>query len=615
MEKTIREQFLELGIETRRNHGNDKVLCPKCSHNRKNKKDPCLSIDLDTGDYNCHNNCGFKGRVKTSVPYEPRPKEFIKPVFANNTELSDAVVKWFQGRGISQKTLVQEKVTESVTWMPQPKKEVRTINFNYFRDGELINVKYRDGSKNFKMVKDAELIFYGIDGIKDSNWCVIVEGEMDYLAFKEAGVNEVISVPNGASKGSSNLEYLDNCISYFDNKDKIILATDNDEAGLALREELARRLGYDVCFKVDFKLCKDANEFLNTYGPSELKSVVTEPNLIEFPMSGVITADMVWDDLKNLMVNGLTRGDTTGTMTEFDDLISFVPGQLMCVTGIPNHGKSPFSLQIMVSLALKHGWKWAICSPEHKPLHIFLVKICELLIGKRTRPGFGFTDQEMNLAKSFISEYFYFIEPEDDDYTLDNILAKAKELVKRKGIKGLLIDPWNKLEHNMPKGDNETMYVSKELDKIIRFNQRNNVFTIVVAHPTKIRKNLKTGLFEVPNLYDIAGSANWFNKVDIGICYYRNFATKRGEVYIQKVKHEHLGEQGMCEVKYNINNSRLGDLHGDYDNSNWLLQKPSEKKSNTPVDFSEPINKSLILSEMSANPQLFDTKEVKELPF
>lgn len=586
MAKSIKELFSDLGIETKRNHGSDKVLCPKCSHNRKNKKDPCLSIDIDTGVYNCHNDCGFKGVVKSEVVYTPKPKDYIKPTFNNNTELNDNIVKWFQGRCISQKTLTDCKVTESLKFMPQIQKEVSTINFNYFRDNELVNVKYRSGNKNFMMVKDAELIFYGVDGIKESDWCIIVEGEIDYLSFVESGVIEVVSVPNGASKGNSNLEYLDNCIEYFEKKKKIILATDDDEPGQALREELARRLGYDVCFKVDFKGCKDANEFLKSYGPDKLKEVVREANLIEFPISGVITADMIWDDVKFLLENGLERGDITDFLTEFDELVSFIPGQLMALTGIPNHGKSPFALLIMCCLSLNKGWKWGVFSPEHKPLAIFLVKICELILGKRARKGYGFMSVEMELSRSFINDHFLFIEPEDDNVTLDNILDKSKQLVKRKGIRGLLIDPWNKLEHNMGKGDNETMYISKELDKVIRFDQRNSVFTIIIAHPTKIRKNLRTGLYEVPNLYDIAGSANWFNKVDIGICFYRNYATQLSEIHVQKIKYDHLGKQGMCEVKYNCNNSRFNNLNGEWDNSNWLIPKSQQQVA---LNFSEPL--------------------------
>ena len=141
----------------------------------------------------------------------------------------------------------------------------------------------------------------------------------------------------------------------------------------------------------------------------------------------------------------------------------------------------------------------------------------------------------------------------------------------------------------MGKGDNETMYISKELDKVIKFNQRNSVFSIVIAHPTKIRKNLKSGLFEVPNLYDIAGSANWFNKVDIGVCFYRNFQTNLSEIYVQKMKYEHLGSQGMCEVKYNMNSSRFVNKNGSWDNSNWLLPRvPQAELSFEP--FSELTN-------------------------
>lgn len=573
MEKSIKDLFLEIGIDTKHARGEGATTCPKCSHTRKKKKDPCLKANLTTGEYCCHNGgCDFKGCVIKNKPnYIPPPKEYVRPVFKNTTSLSDTVVNYFKkNRAISPETLMDFKISESVRFMPTIQKEATVINFNYFRDQELINVKFRGPQKSFMMVKDAELIFYNINAIKDEEWCVITEGEIDCMAFHEAGIRNVVSVPNGASKNGGNLEYLDNCIEYFETKKKIILATDSDEAGMGLREELGRRLGYEKCFKVDFQDCKDANEYLIKHGTAKLRMVVEPENLIEFPISGIITADMVWDDVEWLLENGLKRGDVTGVLKDFDELVSFVPGQLMALTGIPNHGKSPFALLIMASLSLNSEWKWAIYSPEHKPLSIFLVKICELLLGKRARAGYGFSKSDKELAKSFISERFMFIEPEDEDYSLDSILDKAKVLVARKGIKGLLIDPWNKLEHNMGKGDNETMYISKELDKVIKFNQRNSVFSIIIAHPTKIRKNLRSGLFEVPNLYDIAGSANWFNKVDIGICFYRNYQSSMSEIYVQKMKYEHLGMQGMCEVRYNVNSSRFNNKTGDWDNSNWL---------------------------------------------
>lgn len=568
-------QLLEnLGIDVRKIKTSGKTICPKCSHTRKNKYDPCLSVDVITGVYNCHNNCGFQGGVTQFVP---KPKEYHVPKFTNTTQLSEKTVNWFfSERGITQSVINHCRITESKEWMPQIQKETNTINFNYFRKGELVNIKFRDARKNFKMVKEAELIFYGVDDIVDSDWCVIVEGEIDRLSFLQAGITEVVSVPNGASKSNNaNLDYLDNCIEYFDNKKRIILATDDDEVGMSLRDEIARRLGFERCFKVNFDGCKDANEYLLKHGADKLKLVIDKKNLKEFPISGVITADDIWGDVENLFKTGLKRGDTTGKLADFDRLVSFALGQFMVLTGIPNHGKSPFALMIMASLSVRYGWKWGFFTPEHNPITIYMIKICEVLIGKRVREGVGFADIEKSTARSFVNEHFFFIQPEDDNLTLDNILDRAKKLVQQKGIKGLLIDPWNKLEHNIQSGETEHNYVSKELDKVIRFNQRNMVFSIVVAHPKKINKELpvkgKVRQFEVPNLYDISGSSNWFNKPDIGITFYRNYETKLSEVHVQKMKYEHLGEQGVAYLKFNMNNSRFSSQYGKYDNDNWIM--------------------------------------------
>ena len=83
--------------------------------------------------------------------------------------------------------------------MPQTQKAENVIEFNYFIGDELVNVKYRDGRKNFKLYKGAEKVFYNIDSIAGHSWCVVVEGEMDVLALHEAGIENAISVPNGCN--------------------------------------------------------------------------------------------------------------------------------------------------------------------------------------------------------------------------------------------------------------------------------------------------------------------------------------------------------------------------------------------------------------------------------
>lgn len=593
-------QLLEsLKIDTRKIRGSGKTTCPKCSHLRKNKNDPCLSVDINMGTYKCHNNCGFQGGVKI---FEPKKTDYKLPNPVSQKVLSDKLINWFfNERGISSKTLGLARVTESIEFMPQTNKKENTINFNYFRDDKLINIKYRDARKNFKLVKEAELIFYGMDDIKNSDWCIIVEGEIDKLSFLEVGIKEVVSVPNGATKSTNyNLDYLDNCIDAFDDKKKIILAMDTDEVGVVFRDEFARRLGFERCYKVDFEGCKDANEFLVKNG-NRLSSRILDENIKPFPISGIVDIDNLWADVEDQFKNGIVQGETTGKISELDKKFSVFLGQLMVITGIPNHGKSPFALFVMVCLSIRYGWRWALFTPEHHPLTIFIVRLCELLLGKQAKPIVGFSDSEKQLAKSFISEHFYFIQPEDDDLCLDNILDKAKILVKSKGIKGFLLDPWNKLEHNLKSGDTEHNYISREMDKITKFSERSLVFSIVIVHPKKMPKQKNSNMFEVPTLYDISGSSNWYNKPQIGVTFYRNFETGNSEIHIKKMKYSHQGEVSVVIVKYNINNGRFIGVNSEWDNTNWL-----DRVFQADINYEESVN---------IQEQEITTDQIDELPF
>jgi twinkle protein len=572
----------KLGIDLKgKTSGTHKIKCPKC-----NGKGYDLSVNINEGLYKCHkSSCGWSGRIRKPLPFRPiQKKEYVLPVWTNNTSLSENAVKWFSNRGISQKTLISAKISEGLEYMPQKEKKVNTIQFNYFREGILINSKFRTGDKCFKMVKDAELIFFNLDGIKDQKEIIITEGEMDALSFIEIGLTNVVSVPNGASKGNQQLEYLDNCIDYFEQAEKIVLATDQDEAGYALRDELIRRLGVEVCFKVDFVDCKDANEYLVKYGAIALEEVVK--NAREIPVEGIITVEDLLSDIAELYEGGLKKGQTIG-LNDFDELISWIPGQLTMITGIPNQGKSEFLDFILSKLAIQHGWKFGIFSPENFPLALHVSKLAEKVIGK----SFMWGNEKMNVAEvdlalNFINEHYFFIRPKDEDFTLDNILEKAKYLVKKKGINGLVIDPWNTIEHHYT--TSETQYVSKVLARLTAFKQRYNIHIFLVAHPTKMRKDKNSGKYEIPTLYDISGSANFFNKADNGITVYRDFIDECTRIFVQKVKFKHIGKQGMAEFRYNIKSGRYTPFFAHEDNDNWLNKPQLQMEANVNFENEAP---------------------------
>lgn len=48
--------------------------------------------------------------------------------------------------------------------------------FNFFENGELVNTKFRDSQKHFKLLQGARTIPYNIDAIRDTPECILVEG-------------------------------------------------------------------------------------------------------------------------------------------------------------------------------------------------------------------------------------------------------------------------------------------------------------------------------------------------------------------------------------------------------------------------------------------------------
>ena len=324
--------------------GKKQGVCPLCSSNRKpaNQKQKCASYDWERGWGTCH-NCNDKFQLHTfKKTRKGNPdKVYIKPPAIDITtkEVGMQAEDWFKTRGISKKTLDDLKVTAGKEWMPQTQKEESVIEFNYFIGDELVNTKYRDGRKNFKLYKGAEKVFYNIDSIIGHNYCVIVEGEMDVLALHEAGVENAISVPNGATLNHNNLDYLDNCIDYFIDMDRVIIAVDNDIAGEALRQELIRRLGAEVCYLVDFDDCKDSNDYLLKHGAEELVKVITGAKQV--PLENVTTFRDVEVEIEDFVRNGFKPGFQIG-LDNFDDIFSTYTGQFITVTGVPSSGKSDF---------------------------------------------------------------------------------------------------------------------------------------------------------------------------------------------------------------------------------------------------------------------------------
>jgi twinkle protein len=536
--------FEEHGIYLRRSDGQEKTKCPKCSHQRKKGSDPCLSVNIDEGVWKCH-HCGWSGSINEKKEYTP-PPPIVKPD-EPKTDLPQSVVEWFESRGITEHTLISEKIGYRDRW----------IQFPFYKNGEVVNIKSRTADKKFRQEKNAEKCFYRFDHMKGMETIIITEGEMDALSLVECGYNNVVSIPDGAISPNSRasdvkFSYLADAENDILNAKTIVLAMDEDASGKAMRDELSRRIGREKCFRVSYPTdCKDMNDVLMNYGDERVIDIITEAH--PYPIEGVVTIDDVMDDAIDLLNKPDHKGLSTGWVA-LDECYRVSPSELTMITGIPNMGKSEWMDALMINMIQDHGWKFGIFSAENFPVKHHLLKLVGKFVGK---PFWGDNRMDEDTARNtmeILNDYVKFIGTQEDSVSVESILEQARILTFRYGLNGLIIDPWNTIEHKFRDSENETNYVSRILASLNTFAKMYEIHIWVVAHPRKMENDANRKLV-VPSAYDISGSANFFNKSDNIITIHRHKSQDDDYVgvHVSKIRFQYKnGRPAIGKLNYDI---------------------------------------------------------------
>ena len=576
-----------------RTSGVIKTICNQCLPTRHNKRDRSLRVNIDTGHCHCY-HCGADFYVPDDTEEREKaerqaarkrraaavvPQHFQRPVFdASKTTLSDATERWLvETRCIPQSVIAELRITEQEEFMPQFGAKERCVCFNYFEGGQLVNTKFRSGKKHFKMVQGAELIPYNIDSLIGQTSCIIHEGELDAASSIAAGFKGVISVPTGAN---SNLSWLDRFMeTHFEDLEEIIIAVDTDSAGIRLRDELVNRLGAERCRVVAYGPdCKDANEHLVKYGLESLRIAIEQA--VEVPLEGIFTAADLHGDLRALFDNGFGPGAETG-WEEMDKICTYERRRNIIVTGTPGAGKSEWVDELVLRLCLRDQWKIGFFSPEHIAIVYHLRKLIEKLTGHRFQNGCGMTEGLLARSEEFLAENVSHISLKGNA-TPDRVLAKARELVVRRGCRIFVFDPLNRFDHEPAPGQTETQYISNLLNKFTEFATQYNCLLILVAHPRKMNRNPTTGATPRVEMYDINGSADFYNKADYGIVVERDKEIGITRVYVDKVKFKHLGVGGVATFVYDPVNGRYLPCEESHDPA----VPPEQRARNTVYDSS-----------------------------
>lgn len=539
-----------------------RVLCPLCSDKRKKSRLKEMTLTRQSNGsvlYFCH-HCGANGALHSDK------KEFklaaVPALVPSTKALGEKEYAWLQSRGISKETADKMKLFPETKYFKRLEKNTDCIGFPYYRNGVYMGTKYRSfPEKDFTQDAGGNHDFFGLDQVELGKPIVIVEGEIDCLTAMEAGIENVVSVPTGAPMKVADgkvsptedkkFAYVWNAREVLDAAPYIVIAVDQDPPGQALAEELARRIGKEKCRIAKFEH-KDINEVFNDpsrddpsrNGADAVRAVVDAAT--PYPIAGLSDAGTYFERLNDLFQKGSGKGFGTGYQS-VDSIYTVVPGQLTVVTGYPSSGKSNFVDQLMVNLAGKEDWKFAVCSFENQP-EVHIARLMEIKTKKKFFEGnHRMTQEQMDDAFKWVNDHFLFIDSNGEEpSTMDSILDRARIAVKRMGVRGLVIDPYNYIDIDRQNAT-ETEAISNMLTRIQKFCKAHDVHCWFVAHPSKIQRS---GVEQPrPDGMAISGSMAWWAKTDNGITVHRTDGPEV-QIAVWKCRFRWVGTQGETSLIY-----------------------------------------------------------------
>ena len=562
------------------------VFCPFCHAQREKKKSQKqreLFLNLTTGTYHCM-HCGKKGRMDSDqfiekkeqylasrgnnanrggyakqggyanrAPHPLSRTSYKLPVInrsAPGQEHSDGIDTPFsaevltyltQQRAIPLEVLHQMRIGECLELNQEKKKYEHAIVFNYYEQGMLINQKFRTLDKRFLLTKGAELIPYNIDAILGTEDVIITEGEFDTLALVAAQLPHAISMPSGAQGGTSWMDRFYDL--HFEPKQRIYLATDMDAPGMKAADELALRLGPERCYRVIFSPdCKDANDELIRHGAEALRQRIKEAQPL--PLKDIKLLPDIEEELDTYYQLGPQEGEHTGWINLDQAGISFGLGQLALITGRTNDGKSEWLDELVLRLMLRTGWHTAYWSPENTQLD-HCQKIIEKLCNRQLKHQgqTGVQPEMYQMCKQWMAENMAWIDLRSSEQKLKTLLEKAQSLVRKMGIKLLVIDPFNFIEKENGAYMSENAWDSHVVGTLRDFAMEHQLLIFLVAHPRKVEMQ-QDGRKRRITMEDISGTADFGNKADYCFCVDRDDERGVVTVSIDKVRRKMYGSKG-----------------------------------------------------------------------
>ena len=565
--------------------------CPLCSDGRQkaHRREQCVAVDIDEGWGYCH-NCGQWFWTKAYYDREIAPKRSRKKAAEpeKTIDLSllrddypQALVDYFE----QERRLPMELVRRmGIRWIPRTVdgKEEIYIAYPTFDGAKCVNVHYRPLHKEngFSQEAGCDPIPWNVNSVVGHEQMIITEGRNDALACIQAGYEAVVSLGNGAK---SRVELFDGFRhTLFARVRTVTIAVDNDTAGRQACDNLLKYFGAARCRVVDWGSYKDANEALQKGGTEAVRACIEGAAMSEIP--GEVLLGEWEPGLRGYYdLGGIPEGLTI-ELEQLAALEKLEKGYFGVTSGFPGSGKSTFTLFKCLSLAVEHGWRICLYTPEKFPYKLLFHELATMLIGRRLSRE-TVDEGTFQEAIRFLTAHFFIVDA-NRCKGIDDILETVRQISLRHQTDMTVIDPANWVDQTQAKGGDPLERANYVIGQVVDFAQVEHQLTWMVAHPRK-PPLMKDGKAYVPEMWDIAGTSDYANKATWVEILERDFSQQRTMIHIKKVRFAHLGSVGECCVRMDQENHRFVGFNEmktdagnvvqyvfqESDKSNWLVSK------------------------------------------
>jgi len=477
--------------------------------------------------------------MQNVCPLSETPKPSGSAITADGTE---ALEKFLESRCLEAEKAYRYGIAQSKG----------SIVIPYLVNGETVNRKYRSLTEKKFWQDGGKQVVWNHDVLMDDSIkspLLITEGEFDALAAIQCGHVRTISIPNGGTEGTVNLEYLDQIDHLL--PAEIILGFDNDPVGHNLLEQVSNYLGKARCRFLRYpKGCKDLNDALMKYGEKGVKETLSRAEWVS------VKGHYSMSELAPLPYREPMRAG----MGKIDDHIRLRLGDFSVWTGVPGHGKTTFLNDYMNRIIEGYNLKICFASFEQNPQTDHKRALRTWYSGKLVK---NMGQSEIEAADAWIDKRYMFIVPDESDTAnLEWLIEQMEIVVLRHGVRIIVIDPWNEMEHNRANGETMTEYTGRAIRHLKSFAKNRGVHVAVVAHPAKMMRD-KSGKYPIPTLYDISDSSHWANKADLGVVIHR--CPEKGDT-VRNVKsryHLEIGTPETIDITFSQHTGRYTTIDRD----------------------------------------------------